>query len=572
MSEQVLPTHTNSQGIVFGGQIMAWMDICAGIASKRYSRTSAVTATMDDLHFRNPARLGNIVTIKAKVNRTYRTSMEVGVIVEAENTVSGDSIFVCSGYFIFVAVDGNGKPIPVPVFTPTTPEEKRIFDEALLRKELRQTQIHLPSSSPNDDITINKNIQFKRAQESATEMTQLVLVSHANTMGVTFGGQIMAWMESCALISAMRHARVTCMTVSVDSLKFLRTINVGDAVLIKARVNNVFKSSMEVGVKVLSENLLTGELKHCNSAFFTFMAMENGRPTPIPQILPESEEEKTIYREAIIRRRWRMERKSQFEDIEMNSVPAPKKLEKTQRRLFKLALDQLPDWEEMDLKIDGIRLWFKDAPVLSISEERMCCMRGEILVPNSPSSVIEAILKIENRLKWDSLFRSGKVVSQVNESTQYIHLVGKSVEVNGKSTDVDYSVLQCVHPPSYGKGGGMTYVISERSSKLESVPKIQGRIRGMLYAPSGFVVSSEEHEIGPNGEPLDLSPRQEKRVPNFPENSQKSPRNLQKMTRVVYVVRQMGNEALGAMMVETQWEDFAQSMINLQDFLTKENT
>lgn len=84
MSTQVLPTHTNAQEYVFGGQIMAWMDICAGIAAKRHCRTPVVTASMDDLHFRNLAKVGHIITVKARVNKTFRCSMEVGVTVEAE--------------------------------------------------------------------------------------------------------------------------------------------------------------------------------------------------------------------------------------------------------------------------------------------------------------------------------------------------------------------------------------------------------------------------------------------------------------------------------------------------------
>jgi acyl-coenzyme A thioesterase PaaI-like protein len=87
-------------------------------------------------------------------------------------------------------------------------------------------------------------------------MTHLVLPSHANTIGVTFGGQIMAWMESCAIISAMRHCRKMCLTVAVDTLHFLHPIQVGEAVIITARVNAVFSMSIEVEVSVSSENLM----------------------------------------------------------------------------------------------------------------------------------------------------------------------------------------------------------------------------------------------------------------------------------------------------------------------------
>eukprot|EP01118_Nematostelium_gracile_P017215 TRINITY_DN7290_c0_g1_i1.p2 TRINITY_DN7290_c0_g1~~TRINITY_DN7290_c0_g1_i1.p2 ORF type:complete len:213 (-),score=45.76 TRINITY_DN7290_c0_g1_i1:723-1361(-) len=207
-------------------------------------------------------------------------------------------------------------PKRFPKLIPETQQEQLVFHEAEQRKLLRKKI--LSESNPFQDSDWvqpepSELTAHKKAKESMCEVTHLVLVSHANTIGVTFGGQIMAWMESCALIAAMRHSRRICITLSVDSLRFLKTVSVGDALIVKSVVNNVFHStSMEVGVKVYSEDLMTGERVKCNHAFFTFLAVEDDRPTPVPALLPETPKESLRYQHSLARRRWRMERKVLF--------------------------------------------------------------------------------------------------------------------------------------------------------------------------------------------------------------------------------------------------------------------
>ncbi|MFT5679153.1 MAG: acyl-CoA hydrolase [Myxococcota bacterium] len=110
MHQIVLPTHTNNHDTVFGGQIAAWCDICAAISAQRFCRGAVVTASMDQLHFLRPVRRGMVVILKSQVNQAWRTSMEVGVRVDAEDPATGSLVHCCTAYLTFVALDAHGQP------------------------------------------------------------------------------------------------------------------------------------------------------------------------------------------------------------------------------------------------------------------------------------------------------------------------------------------------------------------------------------------------------------------------------------------------------------------------------
>jgi acyl-CoA hydrolase len=122
MTEHVLPPHANAFGNVFGGQIMAWVDICAAICAGRHTRLPCVTAFVDDLHFVAPVKVGEIVALEARVTATFRTSLEIAVTVTGENPVAGRRWACTNALLTFVAVDGAGKPLPVPPLLLETPE------------------------------------------------------------------------------------------------------------------------------------------------------------------------------------------------------------------------------------------------------------------------------------------------------------------------------------------------------------------------------------------------------------------------------------------------------------------
>lgn len=139
MTELVLPGHTNQLGNIFGGQLMAWTDIAASIAAARHSRAVCVTASIDGLVFLEPVRLGQHVIIRASVNWTGRTSMEVGARIESEDPRTGKRALVATAYLTFVAIDEHGKPQPVPPLVLETEDEQRRFRQAELRRASRLT-------------------------------------------------------------------------------------------------------------------------------------------------------------------------------------------------------------------------------------------------------------------------------------------------------------------------------------------------------------------------------------------------------------------------------------------------
>ncbi|OGU59627.1 MAG: acyl-CoA thioesterase [Ignavibacteria bacterium RBG_13_36_8] len=137
MTELVLPHHTNQLGNLLGGQLMHWIDICAALAASKHSERICVTASVDKIDFHHPIKLGDVVTLTASVNRAFRTSMEVGITVNAESYVRGKKLHSNSAYMTFVSVDENGKPVETFDVIPETEDEKRRFEEALQRRQNR---------------------------------------------------------------------------------------------------------------------------------------------------------------------------------------------------------------------------------------------------------------------------------------------------------------------------------------------------------------------------------------------------------------------------------------------------
>ncbi len=136
-TELVLPNDTNQLGNLLGGRLMHWIDITAAIAAARHSGRVCVTASLDELDFHDPIKLGEIVILQASVNRAFNTSMEVGVLVTAQSLRNGKPRKANNAYLTFVAVDASGVPVHVEPITPESDQEKRRYDEALMRRQLR---------------------------------------------------------------------------------------------------------------------------------------------------------------------------------------------------------------------------------------------------------------------------------------------------------------------------------------------------------------------------------------------------------------------------------------------------
>ncbi len=140
MIQLVLPNDANPLGALLGGRLMHWIDLAGALAAHRHSRNYVVTASIDHLDFLTPVHVGDLVILNSSVNRAFHTSMEVGVRVLVENYLAGTRSHVSSAYLTFVAVDRHGRNLPVPPVVPETQEEKRRYEDAGRRRELREAE------------------------------------------------------------------------------------------------------------------------------------------------------------------------------------------------------------------------------------------------------------------------------------------------------------------------------------------------------------------------------------------------------------------------------------------------
>ncbi len=140
MAQLLLPGDANSLGAAFGGTVIGWIDICGAISAQRHCRQTVVTASMDDLHFHAPIKVGWTAILKARVLAAFNSSMEVGVTVHSENPMTGERALTTSALLTFVALDANGKRSEVPPLQLTSTDEQQAHDAALERRKERLTR------------------------------------------------------------------------------------------------------------------------------------------------------------------------------------------------------------------------------------------------------------------------------------------------------------------------------------------------------------------------------------------------------------------------------------------------
>ena len=190
----------------------------------------------------------------------------------------------------------------------------RAFDEAVFYSdEARSASLprRVPAPTTPFAMTSGTVRPAKPVSESSHETSEIMMPQHANNLGHVFGGVILSMMDRTAAVSAIRHARNACVTVSIDRVDFREPIHTGDLVIMKSSVNYVGRTSMEVGVRVEAEDMVTGKRRHTNSCYLTFVAVDrNGRPMDVPALIPETEDEKRRFAAAQDRRRRRLEERA----------------------------------------------------------------------------------------------------------------------------------------------------------------------------------------------------------------------------------------------------------------------
>jgi uncharacterized protein (TIGR00369 family) len=171
----------------------------------------------------------------------------------------------------------------------------------------------LPAAAYNPDVS---DLEPRPTSASQVTLAQLMEITDANIAGLVHGGVVMKLVDTAAGIAAFKHAGGPCVTVSMDEMSFLEPVHVGDTVTVQASVNDVGRTSLEVGVRVESEDIRSGKRTHTSSAYLVFVALDDeGRPRPVPPLLAETDQEQRRQREAKIRRETRIAHREAIEEL-----------------------------------------------------------------------------------------------------------------------------------------------------------------------------------------------------------------------------------------------------------------
>lgn len=164
------------------------------------------------------------------------------------------------------------------------------------------------------------NKEFKKIAESQVVISELMLPSHSNFNGKIHGGYLLSLLDQIAFACGSKHSRAYCVTASVDTVDFLKPIEIGELITLKASVNYVGNSSMVIGIRVEAENILTGEIKHCNSSYFTMVAKDkDGKSLTVPGLILENDHDIRRFVKSIKRNKMKKNRKKEFHETDFSS-------------------------------------------------------------------------------------------------------------------------------------------------------------------------------------------------------------------------------------------------------------
>ncbi|XP_075280552.1 acyl-coenzyme A thioesterase 11 isoform X1 [Opisthocomus hoazin] len=510
MSQLVLPCHTNHRGELSAGQLLKWIDTAACLSAERHAGCPCVTASMDDIYFehtisqpcvnppgqrdgRSGVRVGHVVNIKAKVNRAFNSSMEVGIQVSYEDLRSGKHRSICKAYATFVAQGPSGSKVKLRPLTPQTEEEKIEHSIAAERRRMRlvhkDTLKDLLTRSPREtELETRDGSVAVPAEKTRVESVELVLPPHANHQGNTFGGQIMAWMENVATIAASRlcHAHPTLRTI--EMFHFRGPSQVGDRLVLKAIVNNAFKNSMEVGVcaEAYGQEMSISR-RHINSAFMTFVVLdEEGQTCTLPMVAPEPGEGERRYREASARKKIRLDRKYV---VSCKQTEVPLSVPWDQSNKVYLSYNNVSALKTLVAKANwALAREQEKVRMYTLEEDKFLSFRIEMSVLIAAGRAFSLLSDLRRRPEWDSHYASAELVQQVDDDDMIYHVVSQTVSCENKPQD--FVILASRRKPC---SKGDPYVVAFRSVTLPTHPASASFTRGETLC-SGFCIWPESEE------------------------------------------------------------------------------
>uniref|UniRef100_A0ABI7YND5 Acyl-CoA thioesterase 11 n=2 Tax=Felis catus TaxID=9685 RepID=A0ABI7YND5_FELCA len=493
MSQLVLPCHTNQRGELSVGQLLKWIDTTACLSAERHAGCPCVTASMDDIYFEHTISVGQVVNIKAKVNRAFNSSMEVGIQVASEDLCSEKQWNVCKALATFVAHRELSK-VKLKQTTPQTEEEKTEHSVAAERRRMRLLYADtikdlLANCVIQDDLESRDCSCMVPAERTRVESVELVLPPHANHQGNTFGGQIMAWMENVATIAASRLCRAHPTLKTIEMFHFRGPSQVGDRLVLKAIVNNAFKHSMEVGVCV--EAYRQGaetQRRHINSAFMTFVVLDaDDQPRTLPWIRPQPGDGERRYREASARKKIRLDRQYivSCKQTEMPiSVPwdPSNQVYLSYNNVSSLKMLVTKDNWVLSSEINQVRLY-------TLEDDKFLSFHMEMLVQVETIQAFLLLSDLLRRPEWDKHYRSVELVQQVDEDDAIYHVISPALGSDVKPQD--FVILASRRKPC---DNGDPYVIALRSVTLPTHPETPAYRRGETLC-SGFCFWREGDQL-----------------------------------------------------------------------------
>lgn len=302
MVQYVFPQYAGAPGQIYGGRMMEWIATAGTLAASRVARGPVALGAMDDIDFLYPVRVGEIAILRARVEWVGRTSLEVGVRAYSEVPATGERHVTLSSHLAFVALDEGGHPRPVVArITPADPREAAVVEMALARRESRRARLALRAERAREVTDETSGFRWR------FEASRFVFPEDALHGSLMFAGRLLLTVDEVAAILAVRYARAPLATASMDALEFYAPIRVGDILTLRGTLNRVGARSMEIGIQVLAEAPVTGEVRHTCTAYLTFVKLRSGEGS-LPPLYPETAVEQRHWEAAEKRQAARRER------------------------------------------------------------------------------------------------------------------------------------------------------------------------------------------------------------------------------------------------------------------------
>ncbi|KAF4797218.1 Acyl-coenzyme A thioesterase 11 [Turdus rufiventris] len=458
MSQLVLPCHTNHRGELSTGQLLKWMDTAACLSAERHAGCPCVTASMDDIYFEHTISVGQVVNIKAKVNRAFNSSMEVGIQVSYEDLCSGKHCSICKAYATFVAQGPLGSKVRLEPLTPQTEEEKIEYSIAAERRRMRL--VH------KDTL---KDLLTSSSQEPGTVPCSLGSQNTPDT--------------HCRLC----HAHPTLR--AIEMFHFRGPSQVGDRLVLKAIVNNAFKNSMEVGVcaEAYGQEMSISR-RHINSAFMTFVVLDQeGHPRTLPMVAPEPGDGERRYREASARKKIRLDRKYV---VSCKQTEVPLSVPWDQSNKVYLSYNNVSALKMLVAKANWALAREKEkVRMYTLEEDKFLSFRIEMSVCITASRAFSLLSNLRRRHEWDSHYVSAELVQKVDDDDMIYHVVSQKLRNENKPQD--FVILASRRKPC---SKGDPYVVAFRSVTLPTHPARAEFTRGETLC-SGFCIWPESEEM-----------------------------------------------------------------------------